>query len=302
MSNSFGPPGQFGPPGPPPGPPGPPGLPPQGPLQGPQWPYGPPPGGPQPPRKSNAAAILVIGIGGTLVLALVAVVALGFMAGWFDSKAGDTASGSPAAPSFSSTYDSTGSGSYEDPTVDPTIATPDPTASAFAAVSAGDCLTVYDTGSGGFDTYEWSTDVPPAPVSSCSSTKALVKVSKVTDYASSCPSGTGRGTWSHTSDSDGRTTVLCLSRIYRKNYCLLAEQKGSGSNTRISLGDMTGVDCTDTKVPKPYDTIMHITGVYQHSGSIVAGDCSRVTGDTTRYYAWKVDDGRNLLCTVVYAG
>lgn len=306
MSDFYGPPGQFGPPPQGPPPQGPPGPPPGGPAPyGHQPPYGAPypPGPPQPPRRSNAAAILVIGIGGTLVLALVAVLALGAMAGWFESKADDITypAVSPTATSTSAYSGSSGDSDGDGSAADPTTAAPDPTTQAFNAVSAGDCLTVYDTGYGGdLQHYDWSTDVPPDPVS-CSSSKALVKVTEVTDDLSDCATGTGRGRWYHLA-SDGGTTVLCMSRIYRTGYCLLAVQKGSGSGATITLGDMTGVDCTVKKVPKPYNQIMHITGVPKHSGTITAATCSRAANDTTYYYWWKVDGGTKALCTIVYRG
>ncbi|UGY92456.1 LppU/SCO3897 family protein [Streptomyces gobiensis] len=295
MSNSYGPPGQFGPgaPGPPPGPP-----------PSPQMPYGPPfpPGGPQGPRRNNGATVAIIVICGGLGLVLIAGLALAFGLGWFDSTSGNRAKGPSisGAPTYDSDSGYSSGGSYDTPTPEPTTATPDPTATAFKAVSAGDCLTVYDTGYGG-STAQWSTDVPPAPIS-CRSEKALVQVTKVTTYSSSCSSGTGKSYWSYRSTTDGETTVLCLTRIYHKNYCLLGKQTGTGSNARISLGPMTAVNCTDKKVPTAYNQIMHITGVYQAPANASARNCARVQGDQTTYWAWTVNDGKTLLCTTIFRG
>jgi hypothetical protein len=299
MSNSFGPPGQFGPPGPPPGPPSgpPPGQVP-GQVPGPVGPPGAPgPFGPPQPGPPNGRNVAVV----VAVLAVCALAGLGVLA-WLLPYLVTGGSDDEATPSTSpsSSYSASSGGSYEDPGygASPT-ATPDPTASAFDDVSSGDCLSVYDTGKGGETTVDWSSEMPSAPVS-CGSSDATVRVSQAGTYTSSCKSGTGHSYWSYQPSGGGETRVLCLTRIYRKNYCLLGKQSGSDASPQISLGSMTAVECTDEQVPVPYNQIVQITGVYDAPAGATADDCTRTPGDQTRYWAWKVDDGDTLLCTTIY--
>jgi hypothetical protein len=286
MANSFGPPGQFGPPpGSPPGPPGPP---------GPNAPFD-PPGPPRPPGgNDNAAAIVIIACAGVLVVGVI-VVWLAFFRLPFGSDDG-VAGPDPT----SSSYSSGGSGSYDGgPSPGTSTAAPDPTASAFDAISTGDCLELYDTGDGGESSVKWSEDTPPDPVS-CSSDDAMVKVNQITEYTSSCKTGTGESYWDYQPVGGGETKVLCLTRVYQKGYCLLGESTGDPDRPQISLGSMTAVECTDTEVPVPYNQIMHITGVYDAPAGASADDCVRSSGDQTLYWAWTVDDGSTLLCTKIF--
>ncbi|MGW0731231.1 hypothetical protein [Streptomyces sp. NPDC002851] len=324
MSNAFGPPpeGQFGPPqGPPPqGPPqGPPQPPPGAPQFGQPMPPGPavppgqqiPPGAPFPPpppqRNSAAPVILAVGIGGTLVLALIAAAIFAFSTGFFASSSNEAGgSGSPgvsAGPSDDSGTDSSsgtdsGSGTDDEPGVggvEPTE-TPDPTASAFNDLSSGDCLPVWDTGHGG-TTPKWSHETPPDTVS-CNSKDALLQVTAVQTDGGSCPRDTGQATWRYSSPAQG-TTDVCVTRIYHTGGCLLAQQKG---NKITGLGPMTAVDCDAKKIPVAYQQILHITGVYRAGGSTTADSCRRAQGDQTQYWAWKVNNNKTLLCTMVYQG
>lgn len=280
MANSFGPPGQFGPP--PASPPPPP---------GPNGPFG-PPGPPSPPRGSNnAAAVVIIAVGGLLVVGAIVVWLV-----FFKIPFGDVAAPAPT----SSSYSNGGSGSYDDePGPGTSSATPDPTASAFDAISAGDCLDVYDTGAGGETSVEWSTETPPDPIS-CSSDDATVKVSQTTTHSSGCKTGTGKSYWDYQPTGGGESKVLCLTRIYRKYYCLMAESRGDPNRPQISLGSMTAVECTDDSVPAPYNQIMHITGVYDAPAGANSDDCVRSSGDRTLYWSWTVDDGSTLLCTTIF--
>ncbi|MFJ3207513.1 LppU/SCO3897 family protein [Streptomyces flaveolus] len=172
--------------------------------------------------------------------------------------------------------------------------TPDPTEEAFKAISAGDCLAVYDTGRGGTTSIDWSVDAPPDPVS-CADEQAQVRVT-ATDTA--CPTGYGKSYWSYQSAATGDTTKLCLARIFHATYCMLGQQSGDA----ISLGLMTAVACRREPVPAPYNQIMHITGVYRAPAGANANNCLRVAGDQTRYWAALVDDGATLLCTTIYQG
>ena len=285
LSNGFGPSGAFGP-APPVGPPGPPGAP----L---------PPGPPPPPRGNNTGVVIAI----VAVLALVVVPAAGLVL-WLGLAAGDhSTSSSSTSGGTSSTGGSTGgddgtSGDDAEGAFTPSP-TPDPTASAFDAIRAGDCLALWDTGYGG-DTIDWSSDVPPDPLPSCEDKDAMVRVTAVGDSVADCATGTGRSYWAYLSPSDHRNRVLCLSRVYRTYYCLLGIQKGEGANARISIGPMTAVDCEAERVPLPYNQIMHITGVYRAPPGASADNCVQGPGDTRYYWAWKVDGGETLLCTTIF--
>ncbi|WP_158676904.1 ICP22 family protein [Wenjunlia vitaminophila] len=170
----------------------------------------------------------------------------------------------------------------------------DPAEVAFKAVSVGDCLGVYDTGSGG-TRIEWSADVPPSPVP-CDSGEGLLRVTSTAD--DTCPSGPGKASWAYTSAVSGETTTLCVTRVYRKYYCMLGEQVGD--TTR--LGSMTAVDCEARQVPAPYNRIVHILGVYQAPPGANAGNCVEGAYDQRQYLAWLVDDGRTLLCATFFQG
>ncbi|MFI1422866.1 hypothetical protein ACH4VX_33845 [Streptomyces sp. NPDC020731] len=199
---------------------------------------------------------------------------------------------SPAAPIPDDSDTSEWSTDESDP--EPSTPTPDATEEAFAAISAGDCLAVHDTGRGGTTSIDWSVDVPPDPVS-CAGEQTRVQVT-ATDTG--CPTGYGKSYWSYRSATTGSTTKLCLTRIYHANYCVLGQQSGDS----ISLGLMTAVACRREPVPAPYNQIMHITGVYRAPAGADANSCRRVAGDQTRYWAALVDDGATLLCTTIYQG
>ncbi|MBU7597605.1 hypothetical protein JGS22_008210 [Streptomyces sp. P38-E01] len=285
-----------------------------------------PPGGPYRPPGNSSSTVAALVCGG-LVLTLLAVLGLGFVAGWFDddkNKNDDRASSEAASdgasdgeserrgrdPGAGGSDDSAGADADADP--DGSTGSggsagsgrnrpaPDPSASAFQRVKAGNCLTVYDTGRGGSGSVAWSSDTPPAAVD-CSSTDALMHVSRVTSSASSCATGTDKAWWSY-NGADGSSTVLCLTRQYHKNYCLLGTQNGSGQSATVRIGQLTAVDCKAKKVPKPYNQVMRITGVYRATAGTDANSCVRAQGDQTLYYAWKVNEGKTLLCTMIYRG
>ncbi|MFD3512744.1 hypothetical protein [Streptomyces sp. NPDC058657] len=165
-------------------------------------------------------------------------------------------------------------------------------AEAFAAIRAGDCLALYDTGKG------WNTRIPQKV--SCSGEAGLSRVSAVRTGWSACP--TGDGLSYVVSVTDGRKRVLCLARQYRPGYCVLAEKETQGGSTRMRLGSMTAVDCSARAPRSPYNTVLHITGVYGPSSGRGPGECARAAGDRTYYWSWPVGVDSTLLCTMVYRG
>ncbi|MFE1961530.1 hypothetical protein [Streptomyces sp. NPDC059479] len=171
----------------------------------------------------------------------------------------------------------------------------DPTEESFKAVSAGDCLEVYDTGRGG-DRIDWSADVPPAPVPCHIQAAGLVQVTSTTD--TTCPTGAGKASWAYTSDVSGETSKLCVTRIYHKYYCVLGKRVGD----KTLLGSMTAVDCKAQRIPAAYNRIIHITGVYQAPPNASTRNCAQGPNDQTQYLAWLVDDDKLLLCAKIYQG
>jgi hypothetical protein len=113
-----------------------------------------------------------------------------------DLVADSPPSSSSPAPYTSSPSDripddsDTGEGNADEPDPEPSTPTPDPTEEAFEAISAGDCLAVYDTGRGGTTSVEWSVGAPPDPVS-CAGEQAQVQVSAIN---TACPPAMGSRT------------------------------------------------------------------------------------------------------------
>ncbi|MFI0980026.1 hypothetical protein ACH4SP_23850 [Streptomyces sp. NPDC021093] len=163
---------------------------------------------------------------------------------------------------------------------------------AFAAARAGDCLALFDTGDG------WNTRIPQKV--GCSGDAGLTRVSAVRTGWSACPTGDGLSYVVHRSAAGKR--VLCLTRQYKAGYCVLAEKstgRGAGG-TAMRLGAMTAVDCGAERTTPPYNTVLHITGVYGPSSGRAPGNCRRAPDDRTFYWSWQVDGGGTLLCTMVY--
>lgn len=165
---------------------------------------------------------------------------------------------------------------------------------AFAAARAGDCLALFDTGAG------WNTRIPQKV--GCSGDAGLTRVSAVRTGWSACPTGDGLSYVVHRTAAGKQ--VLCLTRQYKAGYCVQAEKgkggAGAGARAAMRLGAMTAVDCKAKHATAPYDTILHITGVHSPSPGRSAANCRRAGDDRTLYWAWQVDGGDTLLCTMVY--
>lgn len=168
---------------------------------------------------------------------------------------------------------------------------PDPTAEAFAAVRPGDCLKNWHTGSA------WSSTTPVK--ATCDTNDGIMWVSSVKNSSSACPSGPGQSYLAY--QSNGQTTALCLTRQFKVGFCFLGKQEGSGSGAKITDANLLSlVECTAAKVPQPWNQIMHITGVYRAPAQVTYESCARVAGDQTYYWHWVVNDGKTLVCTMVY--
>ncbi|MFC9757207.1 serine/threonine-protein kinase [Streptomyces sp. NPDC056921] len=166
--------------------------------------------------------------------------------------------------------------------------TPTPTADAvdraFRYVTSGQCLNVYDDGYG-----NWSSAVPQ-PVA-CDSANAYVHVTRAYSTGGTpdpCPSENGSGTWYHAAKDDMNTT-LCLTRQFRKGQCFPADLDGDG-NARL----LVVWSCNADKVPVAGQSIAQITGYYRAPKSYSGQICPANAGQ--RYWYWKVDKGKNIIC------
>ncbi|MBB1247251.1 hypothetical protein GL263_27450, partial [Streptomyces durbertensis] len=249
-------------------------------------------------HRAGISPTLVAALCALLGVALVGGLALALKNNWFDTTSPRdqqpptlTAPTGPTPPNHLPA--STSGTAHHSPT-----AAPDPTAAAFLAVRADTCLPLYDTGHAA-DTVTWNTAMPPAPVD-CDSGRAMVRVTRVSDSVEDCRTGVGHAYWYYRAAGGPTNTVLCLSRVYRANYCLLARRAGTPDAPTMHLGPMTAVDCTDRRPPAAYNEVLHLTGVHQAGPDTTATACTRAPGDRTRYWVWKVDDGRTLLCATVY--
>lgn len=215
---------------------------------------------------------------------------IGGDAGSVGGETGGDGSASGSGTTGSSGSGSSGSGSTSGGS-DP-APPPDPTEEAFKAVSPGDCLKLWHTGS------EWSSTTPIK--ADCDSQDGVMWVSSVKNSTGACPSGPGLS-YLYYQGSSGDTTALCLTRQFKEGYCFLGKQEGSGSGAKITDANlMSLVECTASQVPSPWNQIMHITGVYAAPANVTYEHCARVQGDQTYYWHWIVNEGKTLVCTMVY--
>ncbi|KAK1185787.1 protein kinase [Streptomyces sp. NBS 14/10] len=213
-----------------------------------------------------------------------------------DDGSSDDDSDSGTDSYSSSSSSSSSSGGLDDTETEPEPETtspepePDPTEEAFKAVSYGDCLDVVDTGYGGTTKYDWSEEEPNT--TSCGYGTRV----KVTGTTGDCPTGVGKATWSYYSTSSGERTELCLTGQYRQGDCLLAKHEG---NTISSIAMLSSPNCTDRRVPVPYNEILVVTDIYRATGA-GAEVCRHGQYDSNTYWSTEVDDGATQLCVKAY--
>ncbi|MCX4788978.1 serine/threonine protein kinase [Streptomyces sp. NBC_01221] len=227
-----------------------------------------PPAAPAPPAAKKSS-----GSGWLLVPVVFFVLVI-----WRPWELVDTSSTGSSA-SGGSAYGST---ARQTPTPTPT---PDATDLAFRAVRSGDCLNVYDDGHG-----RWSASTPIRV--DCASANAYVHVTSATSTSGSpddCSSENGRGEWHHSAD-DGFDTTLCLSRKFRKGQCFPADLKGNGQADLMVVWN-----CSSDRVPVAGYSILQITGYFSAPKSYSGQVCPAGAGE--RYWYWKVDGNKNIVCT-----
>ncbi|MFJ6611132.1 hypothetical protein ACIQPT_12690 [Streptomyces sp. NPDC091289] len=151
----------------------------------------------------------------------------------------------------------------------------------------GSCLPVHRTGRGN----AWNVDVPPGAVSCGSRRAGLFKVTRTGGGGVSCESGRGSTSWRHYSRATG-TTTLCLERVWVDRYCILANETSDG----MSLGTTTAVDCGAERVPRPYDHVLAVSGVYRAPPNAGSAHCRKGSSDRRTYWSLVVANRTILVC------
>ncbi|WP_097868727.1 hypothetical protein [Streptomyces sp. rh34] len=163
----------------------------------------------------------------------------------------------------------------------------DPTADAFQRVRVGSCLPVHRTGRGS----AWNVGVPPEAVSCRSRRAGLFRVTRTGGSGVSCEAGEGRTSWRYHSRATG-ATKLCLERVWVERFCIL----GNNTSDGMSLGTTTAVDCRAERVPKPYDHVLVVSGVYRAPSDAGSTYCRKGSSDRRTYWSLVVADRTILVC------
>ncbi|WP_424919197.1 hypothetical protein [Streptomyces sp. wa1064] len=163
----------------------------------------------------------------------------------------------------------------------------DPTADAFQRVRVGSCLPVHRTGRGS----AWNVDAPPEAVSCGSRRAGLFRVTRTGGSEVSCETDKGRTSWRYYSRATG-VTKLCLERVWVERYCIL----GNNTSNGMSLATATAVDCRAKRVPKPYDHVLVVSGVYRAPSDAGPKYCREGSSDRRTYWSLVVADGTVLVC------
>nr|WSU74086.1 hypothetical protein OG499_14495 [Streptomyces anulatus] len=163
----------------------------------------------------------------------------------------------------------------------------DPTADAFQRVRVGSCLPVHRTGRGS----AWNVDAPPEAVSCGSRRAGLFRVTRTGGSGVSCETGKGRTSWRYYSRATG-VTKLCLERVWVERYCIL----GNNTSDGMSLATATAVDCRAKRVPKPYDHVLVVSGVYRAPSDAGSKYCREGSSDRRTYWSLVVANRTVLVC------
>ncbi|MFH9297343.1 hypothetical protein [Streptomyces sp. NPDC017520] len=163
----------------------------------------------------------------------------------------------------------------------------DPTTEAFRRVRVGSCLPIHRTGPGS----DWNVDVPPEAVSCGSRRAGLFRVTRTGGSGVSCETGKGRTFWSYHSRATG-ATKLCLERVWVERYCIL----GNNTSDGMSLGTTTAVDCRAKRVPKPYDHVLVVAGVYRAPSDAGSKYCREGSSDRRTYWSLVAANRTILVC------
>ncbi|NEB99456.1 hypothetical protein G3I37_10175 [Streptomyces anulatus] len=167
----------------------------------------------------------------------------------------------------------------------------DPTTEAFRRVQVGSCLPIHQTGYGG----DWNVGVPPAAVSCDTQRAGLFRVTRTGGESVNCEAGAGSTSWISPRSGATEAVKLCLERVWVKQYCILAEDNGGG----MSLGSTTAVDCGATSVPRPYNRVLAISGVYRAPADANSAHCREGATDPRTYWSLVVT-GRTILVCFTY--
>ncbi|WP_228182585.1 hypothetical protein [Streptomyces anulatus] len=87
-------------------------------------------------------------------------------------------------------------------------------------------------------------------------------------------------------------TKLCLERVWVERYCIL----GNNTSDGMSLGSTTAVDCRAKRVPRPYDHVLVVSGVYRAPSDAGPKYCRESSSDRSTYWSLVVANGTVLVC------
>jgi hypothetical protein len=160
-------------------------------------------------------------------------------------------------------------------------APPDPTADAYRAVRAGDCLAAPD-------------GPLPQPVD-CAGDTAFLRVDELTAQPDDCPAGPGLSNWYHTS-ADGTTTALCLRREFRAGQCFAATHSTEHGRDEMTNADLRGPQDCAAQPPPPYNVTLVISEVLAVTGQDDGRECSRDPGRLNGYWYWIANHATAKVC------
>ncbi|MEU9927934.1 hypothetical protein [Streptomyces sp. WAC00303] len=167
----------------------------------------------------------------------------------------------------------------------------DPATEAFRSVRVGSCLPVHQTGSGG----DWNVGAPPGAVPCDTRRAGLFRVTRTGGGGVTCEEGADSTSWTSPRSGAAEDVKLCLERVWVKQYCILAEDNGGS----MSLGSTTAVDCGATSVPRPYNRVLAVSGVYRAPADANSAHCREGASDPRTYWSLVVT-GRTILVCFTY--
>ncbi len=188
---------------------------------------------------------------------------------------------------------------------------PDTTAEYYRAVLAGDCLA----------RHRGPDPVPVPRVVDCASSAAFLRVSSVpsalsappgTDGAApeasgetagdGCPRGPGLSVWSY-HPPRGEPVTLCLQREFRVGQCFAGDVTAEPTSHAVRDADLRSwLACDAERTPRPYNTVMVVTGTRAALPEERDVDCSAGSRDPADYWYWVVNEGTTLVCATFAPG
>ncbi|GGQ20772.1 serine/threonine protein kinase [Actinomadura coerulea] len=205
-------------------------------------------GRPKERPPARPAAVVLAGVAGVVLMALLIVAGNGGSEG---SNNGDAASTSPRSRS---------TGITGEEIADRPSPTPDRTWKAFDDISVNDCL---NASGNPWNPGGWLGDMPRAV--SCGNGDAYLRVTGVEKTGSACGSKPldGESYWESPAH-EGRKNYLCVERRFRKGECFLGKRGSRPGSAAISgYGLMTSWRCGKSGLPNEYAHVLRFTGYHK---------------------------------------